>query len=245
MPEQAAGEAPEGELPSEAPRQLAGPPVPLLGVQRALETVSPALGAALQPLGLDAAGVQVHRDEQATRTAGRLEARAFTAAGEIHLPARHGSLDAPPGQALLAHELVHVAQQRRLGVSRLAEHTASGQELEREAVTVEREVLDPRSTALASGAASLDGDGAVVFARPAGELPGTAAPGVDAMPAVQRAPEASPVATAPEAPAAPAGAPGGDLDELARRLYDRIRSRLKAELRLDRERSGHLTDLRH
>jgi len=41
-------------------------------VQRTLETVSPALGAALQPLGLNAAGVQVHRDEQATRPAGVL-----------------------------------------------------------------------------------------------------------------------------------------------------------------------------
>jgi len=35
-----------------------------------------------------------------------------------------------------------------------------------------------------------------------------------------------------------------ELDELARRLYDRIRGRLKAELHLDRERAGLVTDLR-
>jgi hypothetical protein len=35
-----------------------------------------------------------------------------------------------------------------------------------------------------------------------------------------------------------------DMDELARKLYDRIRSRLKTELLVDRERAGFLTDLR-
>jgi hypothetical protein len=44
----------------------------------------------------------------------------------------------------------------------------------------------------------------------------------------------------------PPGAAGGvgDLDELAKRLYERIRGRLRAELRLDRERAGLVTDLR-
>jgi hypothetical protein len=39
--------------------------------------------------------------------------------------------------------------------------------------------------------------------------------------------------------------PTGDkeLDELARRLYDRLRSRLRQELLIDRERSGMLSDL--
>ena len=41
------------------------------------------------------------------------------------------------------------------------------------------------------------------------------------------------------------GVPTGDkeLDELARRLYDRLRSRLRMELLIDRERSGTLSDL--
>jgi hypothetical protein len=51
-----------------------------------------------------------------------------------------------------------------------------------------------------------------------------------------------------EPSAAPAadGQGGGnqDLDALAGRLYERLLGRLKAELRLDRERAGMLTDLR-
>jgi hypothetical protein len=35
------------------------------------------------------------------------------------------------------------------------------------------------------------------------------------------------------------------VDELVRRLYDPLSARIKAELRLDRERWGQLTDLRH
>jgi hypothetical protein len=35
-----------------------------------------------------------------------------------------------------------------------------------------------------------------------------------------------------------------DLDELSHRLYDRIRSRLRLELLLDRERAGLLSDFR-
>jgi len=34
------------------------------------------------------------------------------------------------------------------------------------------------------------------------------------------------------------------MDELAGKLYDRIRTRLKTELLIDRERAGFLTDLR-
>ena len=47
--------------------------------------------------------------------------------------------------------------------------------------------------------------------------------------------------------ASPAGTHNGsetDIDELARKLYDRIRTRLKSELLVDRERAGFLTDLR-
>jgi hypothetical protein len=35
-----------------------------------------------------------------------------------------------------------------------------------------------------------------------------------------------------------------DLDELSSRLYDRLRSRMRVELLVDRERSGRLTDFR-
>jgi len=61
------------------------------------------------------------------------------------------------------------------------------------------------------------------------------------------APTSSP-STTPSAP--PAGAPGAaapsgaELDEMARRLYEPLTARLRAELWQDRERSGLLTDLR-
>jgi hypothetical protein len=71
---------------------------------------------------------------------------------------------------------------------------------------------------------------------------------------VQRAPEGpaaepSPSAaagadnTGPTAPDHQAAKGDEDVDELSRRLYDRIRDRLKAELYLDRERAGQLSDL--
>jgi hypothetical protein len=77
-------------------------------------------------------------------------------------------------------------------------------------------------------------------------------------PGLQRALEAAapPVAAAPTSPATGAGpaaatpggaAPGGggtqDLDDLAHRLYPKIRPYLKQELWLDRERAGSLTGL--
>ncbi len=96
------------------------------------------------------------------------------------------------------------------------------------------------AVAVSSGIGRLAADGAIIFNAPAAEV---AAP-------VQRqaeGPSASPAAAA--APAAPA--PAGDasshdnekLEQLAKQLYDKIRERLKAELRLDRERWGRVTDL--
>ena len=54
-----------------------------------------------------------------------------------------------------------------------------------------------------------------------------------------------PASAAPGAVAAPAGPHQAetDMDELAGKLYDRSRSRLKTELLVDRERAGFLTDL--
>lgn len=67
-------------------------------------------------------------------------------------------------------------------------------------------------------------------------------------PAPEPAPEPAPggaAAPASSTPAPPAPAGGTtNLDEMARRLYDPILARLRAEFWLDRERSGLLTDLR-
>jgi hypothetical protein len=54
---------------------------------------------------------------------------------------------------------------------------------------------------------------------------------------------ASSAAPAPPATPAPEAA-GPPLDELVRQLFGPLTARLKAELRIDRERAGLLTDLR-
>ncbi|HEX6675597.1 MAG TPA: hypothetical protein VF486_11290, partial [Actinomycetes bacterium] len=138
-----------------------------------------------------------------------------------------------------------------------------------------RAVPDPAALALASGLATPDGTGGLRFAPPdagatvqlagaAGDLAerfstaatgaaeqlngtgataaarlDTAAAGVGTLAGVAGS------AAAPAGPAPQAGAAAADLDDLARRLYDRLRSRLMAELRLDRERAGLVSDLRH
>jgi hypothetical protein len=62
------------------------------------------------------------------------------------------------------------------------------------------------------------------------------------------APEASPTVQSVAAAAVPAPAPaasaGADLDEMARRLFEPLSARLRAELWLDRERAGLMSDAR-
>jgi hypothetical protein len=72
--------------------------------------------------------------------------------------------------------------------------------------------------------------------------------GPDPAASLQRAPAATP--SGGDAPAASGAGGGGgiptgdrELDDLAHRLYDRLRSRLRLELLIDRERSGTLSDL--
>ena len=86
---------------------------------------------------------------------------------------------------------------------------------------------------------------APVAAKPA--VPATWAP--MPWPAVQAAAEAGPGeagpgASGPPLPLSATGRSDQDLDVLAHELYDRLRSRLRMELLVDRERAGLVTDLR-
>ena len=83
---------------------------------------------------------------------------------------------------------------------------------------------DPAAAALAAGVAQRDADGSLVF---------PAAPAVPELPTVVQRAAAGPPATTPT-----------DVEELARRLFEPLCAHLKAELRLDRERAGLVTDLR-
>ena len=76
------------------------------------------------------------------------------------------------------------------------------------------------------------------------EVPGIAAPTPPAGEITDVGTAATAVSAAGTAASALGGALGNDqLEELAKGLYDKIRQRLKAELRLDRERYGRVTDL--
>jgi hypothetical protein len=215
--------------------------------------------------------VRIDRSASGTAAAASLQARAFTSGDTIVIPSDHGPLDRGSGQELLAHELVHVGQQRSLGSALPAEESSAGQALEREAQNAERLVAESRrssSTAITLPLARRQGSGAdstgvgqdSVVQQAAGLAlsvadsgsPGaesgmldTRTPGMRTSPrsTPQRAPSAS---ISPTAPAAPDPAPGTDtdVDELTRQIYERLRLRLRRELLLDRERGGFLADSR-
>lgn len=119
-----------------------------------------------------------------------------------------------------------------------------------QAVPLQR-MFDPQpasvgDVAMTTGVGHRDHDGSVVFDRPgSAERP-------EDEPVAQRSidpgtpPPVQSVGAPPPVGAgagAPTPAPTGDIDELARRLFDPLVARLRAELWLDRERAGLLTDL--
>ena len=295
----------------------------------------------------DVRDVQVRRDREAELLVASEHARALTRGGEVFIPASQGRLDSGPGSGLLAHELTHVIQQRRLGRSVPLEHTPAGRQLEADAAMTERHVrgdlgapAPPPTTAeppslpvaapqpaagddgedaaaardiqedlVASGRAFRMADGSLVFPGAGGHLPEQRSTPVQTAVAIQRAPDepgsaespsgepkmapglaadsGSGFAPAPELGPAPAPAPSAgeappaagqrppeiatmpaafapagatpatapaasvteeaapiDLDDLARRVYGQVRTQLRSELLIDRERAGLLTDFR-
>ena len=117
-----------------------GPATPTQPTQRAVITRPPAqLAAALRAShGIDVADVAVRRDTEVEREAAQRKARAFTRGATVHLPESAGALDDRRTLGLLAHELVHAAQQRRLGSNLPLEHSPEGRALEAEALDAER-----------------------------------------------------------------------------------------------------------
>jgi hypothetical protein len=70
----------------------------------------------------------------------------------------------------------------------------------------------------------------------------SSAPADPAPPPEPAAPPAAPAPVAPAAAGGPLGAAGTDLDEMARRLFEPLSARIRAELWLDRERAGMVLD---
>ncbi len=204
--------------------------------------------------------VKVHRDQSAGDLSKSLDARSFTHGGEIFLPSSHGSLTSGTGKALLAHELTHVTQQRRMGSSLPDERSPHGQRLEAEAVAAERSGQLPLAsshtghdhgeaapTARAGAPATAGSSGprpqraGVPGAAPQPEIAPSGSTTID-FSAIQRAP------VAPEPPKT-SGTENRtysepELEDLARQLHGRIGRMLRRELLVDRERAGLAMDIR-
>jgi hypothetical protein len=89
-------------------------------------------------LAVDVSDAVVRRGDDVAAAAHRLGARGYTHGGVVHVPDSLGTLDSAEATPLLAHELTHVAQQRRFGAALPAPGTAAGHRLEAEAVVVEQ-----------------------------------------------------------------------------------------------------------
>jgi hypothetical protein len=88
--------------------------------------------------GDDVGDQLVHRGPEATEEARQIGARAFARDGEVFVPIEAGPLDEAPAKSLLAHELTHLAQQRRRSAPLPAESSPEGLALEAEAQRAER-----------------------------------------------------------------------------------------------------------
>jgi hypothetical protein len=119
------------------------PALPVVGmrpiqVQRSSDEVpAPVKAHVEQQVSASLGDVKVHRSPESGSMSRQLKARAFTTGGEIHLPSEHGPLDREPAKSLVAHELVHVAQQRQLGADLPTEDSHHGRQLETQAQRVE------------------------------------------------------------------------------------------------------------
>jgi len=100
-----------------------------------------------QALGTDLSSVRVHDDAAAARSAAAVSAHAYTSGEHVVFGAGAYDPGSPAGLHTLAHELVHVSQQRRGAVA--GTETGDGLRLsdpgdahEREADSVARAALD-------------------------------------------------------------------------------------------------------
>jgi hypothetical protein len=89
-------------------------------------------------LGVDVSDVTVRRGPDVTAMSHRLGARGYTDDRVVYLPDDVGPLDSSSVAPLLAHELTHAAQQRDFGSALPAPGSLAGQQLEEDAVEVER-----------------------------------------------------------------------------------------------------------
>ena len=98
--------------------------------------------ATMEPLvGTGLSDVRIHTGKQASATATRLGAAAFTVGQDVYFGDGNYDPVSPRGRALLAHELVHVRQQKGADIERVARYGDDPSAAEIEAQTVEHAVL--------------------------------------------------------------------------------------------------------
>jgi hypothetical protein len=225
----------------------------------------------------------VQRGSTVSTSAGLLHARAFTAAGVVHIPAEAGPLDRLPAMATLAHELTHLMQQQQLGGLVPDQNTIAGRALEAEALGVEHWVAgradDPQPLRHLIPPSTPDW-AALAQAPPAMEkgtqlASTTTPPPVDLASGVARQltleqEQPRQEVTTYEVSTVEESQPGetedeqtfldrlgenpprrwldldqsDDLEELAAKLYERLHTRLRWDVIVQRERSGRLMDRR-
>ena len=250
--------SPRSRMTEQAPtlQRLAGgvPPVRLEGAPTATPRVGSASGSG-RGSGSGTGSMPVPGSPVPGRPS-----RGMTAGGRVTIPAAAGPLHSGAGRAVLAHELVHVQQQRALGGAMPPVGSESAHRLESAARTAEAAVawdeltLARQEPRIMSDSVTND----VTIARSAGAPMRAGAIG-SVHAAIQLAEGDAPApAPDPSSPTSSASAgaavtgPGGmtgglsdrDLDEVLRKLYPRLRRSLSSELLVARERAGVLADLR-
>ncbi|HEX3650706.1 MAG TPA: DUF4157 domain-containing protein [Pseudonocardiaceae bacterium] len=233
---------PAGSAP--APRQVVTPNPP----SRRLGLGAPIAGRPVRRPVPDLSDVTVHRGPAVNEQARAMRARAFTRDGEVYLPDDH---DHRAEQATLAHELIHVVQQRTMGDSLPPEWSAAGQALEQDAVAA----APPPQPHYEPPAPQHQQPAPVLVPAGVQRDPDPTVITFPTLPGYEPRPE--PAEPGPDQLAeyrdqliALCGKRTVDLDdsrsigELATKLYHPLRGLLRSELIVDRERAGLLTDFR-
>jgi hypothetical protein len=180
----------------------------------------------------------------------RLPIPTFTQGDDIVWPSQDRLLKNAATRSLPTRELTYVASQRDHGPTAPDNGLAVGRRLQLQAQS-ERVgsrpaefPLAPVQRAAATPSAEAPAPSESNFEIVQREWADSVSSGVRNL---SRAAEASSaVSTVSSAGSVAGGETAGDtdMDELAGKLYDKIRTRLKSELLVDRERAGFLTDLR-
>lgn len=213
-----------------SPRTSLLPPAPILAPTSRATTVSPAIGGSV-PTMRTAAGETQWTDARIVPA----PAVAIQRRGMRDLAPLLGGWSQAPGEQPADGPATEDFGEMPMAVAAPAANRPRQRFLDIVAAA------SPLASAVSSGFTSLEPDGSPAFARDAAAPPPA---GTTVQPATG-APVASGEGGGGSGPAAvdTRSITTEQLDELARRLYDRIRDRLKAELRIDRERRGRVTDL--